>query len=438
MNKAVKILICVICAWLSLSKWVLANEKEPENLIKTLNDALTEAIVFDGFSPPLASRIYAYSNLAIYESVYFTDKALGSMSGRLNGYSYSELSASRLSGLNAQVSAVVAFKQVAAALVFREFIISNTCDSLLRILSTVCSPEIYEKSATRGDSIARCVLKLIASDRYKETRNMPRFTTGNQWWNWQPTAPVYGEALEPHFSKINSLVSDTSKFFKVKNHNLGSSFDTTSALYQESLTTYKYRNSIDSNHINIAKFWDCNPQKTVIKGHLMYNIRQLTPGGHWVWIGLHCCQIKKLSLARTAEVMALTSIAVFEGFLNCWHEKYRTNLIRPETLIQKYIDNQWQPALETPLFPEHPSGHSVVSAAAAEVLIHYLGDTLTYVDQSEIPFGLPSRRYNSFSEAAREAAMSRVYGGIHYPLASSEGLILGKKIGTLVLEKLAH
>lgn len=415
-----------------------AQNRNTTGLVTTLNDMLTEAIVYDGFSPPLAGRVYVYSNLAIYQGLYFTDTSLRSMSGRINGFRYTELSINELANTNASISTIVAFKKVASSLVFREFIIARQCDSLLESMSRSCSPIVYALSVGRGDTIANGILRLMANDRYKETRNMPRFTPGNAWWNWQPTAPVYGEALEPHFSKIRSLLSDSLAYFTVKDHVLDEHLDTTSAFYHEALVVYRQQTASDTSLLSIAKFWDCNPQKTIVKGHLMYNVRQLTPGGHWIWIGLNGCRLKNMSDARTAEVLTVLSIAVFEGFLNCWAEKYRTNLIRPETFIQKHIDPRWRPTLETPLFPEHPSGHSVISAASAEVLTHFLGHNMKYVDRSEIPFGLHARTYNSFYEASQEAAISRVYGGIHYPLASSEGLQLGKKVAERVLKKLGY
>jgi membrane-associated phospholipid phosphatase len=140
-------------------------------------------------------------------------------------------------------------------------------------------------------------------------------------------------------------------------------------------------------------------------------------------------------LMRTAEVYALTAIAVADGFIACWEEKYRSNVVRPETVINAYFDEDWQPVLQTPPFPEYTSGHSVISTAAARVLTGLFGDGFTFADSTEVEYGLPVRVYSSFDQAAAEAAISRLYGGIHYPMAIEAGIIQGRSVGDLVVSR---
>ena len=139
---------------------------------------------------------------------------------------------------------------------------------------------------------------------------------------------------------------------------------------------------------------------------------------------------------QSAEAYARTSISMADAFISTWDEKYRSALVRPETVIEKYIDESWTPLLQTPPFPEYPSGHSVVSNAAAAVLTAQFGPDFAFVDSSEIEFGLPIRRFSSFQAAAAEAAISRLYGGIHYRPAIELGAIQGRKVGALVLDRL--
>ena len=141
-------------------------------------------------------------------------------------------------------------------------------------------------------------------------------------------------------------------------------------------------------------------------------------------------------MKKTVFAYTKTSIAIADGFISCWNEKYRSNLIRPETLINKYIDKDWYPLLQTPPFPEYTSGHSVVSGAAAEVLTDIFGDNFAFDDTTEMPYGLPTRSFTSFRSAAKEAAISRIYGGIHYNAAVENGLTQGINIGDFVIEKL--
>jgi hypothetical protein len=165
----------------------------------------------------------------------------------------------------------------------------------------------------------------------------------------------------------------------------------------------------------------------------MFFEQQLSPGGHWIMIASTVTQNANLSPLESAETLALTSIALFDGFIACWDEKYRSDLIRPHTYINKYIDKNWEPVLQTPAFPEHTSGHSVISTAAATVLTAIFGPSFSFTDTAEVPFGRTARSFNSFYEASSQAAISRLYGGIHYRPAIDYGVEQGKKVGNYVL-----
>jgi hypothetical protein len=138
----------------------------------------------------------------------------------------------------------------------------------------------------------------------------------------------------------------------------------------------------------------------------------------------------------SAEAYARVSVALADAFISCWDEKYRSNVIRPETYINKYIDSEWTPVLQTPPFPEYTSGHSVISSSAAVVLTDLFGDNFAFTDSTELEFGLKERSFNSFIEASEEAAVSRLYGGIHYRAACMVGITEGRAIGNLVTSRL--
>jgi hypothetical protein len=144
---------------------------------------------------------------------------------------------------------------------------------------------------------------------------------------------------------------------------------------------------------------------------------------------------KELSRDETSSGFA--SIALVDAFIICWDEKYRSNRIRPESYINKYMDLHWQPLLQTPPFPEYTSGHSVISTAAAEVLSYFLGDHFSYTDNSEELFEIPERTFPSFRDAAQEAAISRLYGGIHFRDAIENGQKQGAALGKWVVEKMS-
>jgi hypothetical protein len=139
----------------------------------------------------------------------------------------------------------------------------------------------------------------------------------------------------------------------------------------------------------------------------------------------------------TVEALAMTGISLNEAFIACWDEKYRSKLIRPETYINQYIDEDWVPLLQTPPFPEHVSGHSVASTAAAYTLTQLFGNELHIVDSTEVAYGLPIREFDGFTQMAEEAAISRFYGGIHYMPAITEGSKQGKQVGEWIWQKVS-
>src|SRR5215203_1028461 len=180
-------------------------------------------------------------------------------------------------------------------------------------------------------------------------------------------------------------------------------------------------------------FWDCNPFALQQVGHLEFGIKKISPGGHWMGITGIACKKQKLSLSRTAYVHAMVSIALADAFVSCWNEKYKYNRVRPVTAIRKLTDRNWTPLLQTPPFPEYTSGHSVISAAAAIILTHLFGDNFSYTDDTEKEFGLPARKFRSFIAASKEAAISRLYGGIHFRDAIENGVKEGEQIGKFII-----
>ena len=209
-----------------------------------------------------------------------------------------------------------------------------------------------------------------------------------------------------------------------------------SLFYKEVMEVYEVGNNLDEEQKEIASFWDCNPYVINQTGHVMAATKKITPGGHWIGIVKIACQKEQTDIMKTAQAYALTSIALADAFISCWDEKFRSNLIRPETIINKHIDEEWLPLLQTPPFPEYTSGHSVISNAAAIALTSIFGDNFAFDDDTEVKYGLGVRSFTSFIDASEEAAISRLYGGIHYMPAIANGVTQGKSLGKYVIEKL--
>jgi hypothetical protein len=168
----------------------------------------------------------------------------------------------------------------------------------------------------------------------------------------------------------------------------------------------------------------------------MFATKKISPGAHWIGITKIACRKTESDFDRTAFAYAKTAITIADAFISCWDEKYRSNLIRPETLINEYIDDSWKPVLQTPPFPEYTSGHSVVSGAAAVALTDIFGPDFAFDDDTELKYGLPVRSFSSFRQAADEAAISRMYGGIHYRKAVEVGVKQGRDLGHFVVQQL--
>jgi len=397
---------------------------------------LTDVIVHDIFSPPVASRIYAYPSIAAYEIMAQQDPAYRSLSGQLN-----ELSPLPFPDQDEKycypLAAVQAFLEVGKALTFSEPLMEEYQEKLLQEYQSIEMPRrVYRRSVAYGEEVAAHILDWAATDQYKQTRTYPKFTINDEEGRWQPTPPDYMDGIEPHWRDIRPLVLDSAQQF-VPPPPTPYNMDKNSQFYAELMEVYRAMEAPDKDEREaIARFWDCNPYVSHHAGHVMYATKKITPGGHWIGIAKIAGQQAGLDFVRTAELYAMTSIVLFDAFISCWDEKYRSNLIRPETVINEHIDQSWRPVLQTPPFPEYTSGHSVISRAAAVTLTNLLGDDFAFEDTTEERYGLPARSYRSFLHASEEAAISRLYGGIHYRPAIEYGIEQGDQVGNYVIQQL--
>lgn len=403
-------------------------------------DKLTEVMIHDIFSPPVASRIYAYPNIAAYETLNQNNATYKSLVNQLNGLTKLESEKADAS-TNLKLASLIAYINVAKELVFSKERITTYRDSLYNNWKTL-NQEDFNKAKNYGLEISEQIIAWMNTDNYAETRTMPDYNIyTDDPSRWEPTPPAYMKGIEPSWNKLRPFVLDSAAQFKPMTHPKFSLEEGT-AFHNELMEVFNINNAIrdkgdDSEEIAMARFWDCNPFVSVNKGHFMFAKKKITPGAHWIGICKIACKQTNSDFEKTVYAYTKTSLAVADAFISCWDEKYRSNLIRPETLINKYIDLEWAPILQTPPFPEYTSGHSVVSGASSEVLTEIFGDNFAFDDTTELPFGLPMRSFKSFRLAAKEAALSRLYGGIHYRAAIEVGLDQGIALGTLVNSKIS-
>ena len=414
-------------------RWTHVSEN-PEYIHRAIKK-ITDVIVADIFSPPVASRIYAYVSIAGYETAIHGKPGYITLAGLIPhlkpvpGPEEGKVYSFTLASVNAMLS-------VGKTLVFSSKEIENFRREMMQELRSSGIPEeVFENSIAYGNQVADHILAWSAEDHYSQTRAMEKHAFSDDPGTWQPTPPAYLKAVEPHWNMIRPFLIPSADQFKPL-PSTPFSTDRESQFYKEAKEVYDVSLKLTDEQKEIANFWDCNPFKMNVRGHVMFATKKISPGGHWINITALVCKKVNADFWESANAYACLSLTLADGFISCWDEKYRSNVIRPETYINQEIDQSWAPLLQTPPFPEYTSGHSVISTASAVMLTKLFGENFEFADSTEIEFGLPVRYFRSFNHAAEEAAISRLYGGIHYMPAIANGAREGKELGNFVVEKL--
>jgi hypothetical protein len=407
-----------------------------KDLFLQSTEVLTDVLVHDIFSPPVAARNYTYPLIAAYEVARCSaPHKYPSLAGQLNGLSPLQDSLDR-EHVDYPLASLLAFVEVAKHLVFSEDKLEKFKDEINVKLGVQSFSEIRRKETENfASTVALHIINWADLDNYKQTRSYPKFSIDDDIWTWKPTPPAYMEGIEPHWNLIRPMALDSASQFRPAAPT-PFSLEKNSAFFKELVEVYEAVKNITTEQFEIAHFWDCNPYKMNITGHVMHATKKITPGGHWVNIAVIAARNSNRDWVESIASVTLVALSISDGFISCWDEKYRSRLIRPESLINEYIDENWAPILQTPPFPEHTSGHSVVSNIASTILTELYGPDFSFEDDTEVPYGLPVRSFQSFEEAAKEATISRLYGGIHYRPAIEGGKVQGEKIALWILDKI--
>jgi hypothetical protein len=405
-------------------------------LYSEVTGKLTEVITYDIFTPPVASRIYAYSHLAAYEVMAHDDSS---------GYISLEGQLKDLEKLPTVLpeqkicypfAAVLAMMQVGEALTFSRETTSAIIDSLIKLAKAHGMPkDEFNNSRMYSNAVAKHILEWSKKDNYAETRSGAKYTVTGEEGKWVPTPPGYFQGVEPNWNKIRTIAMDSANQYIAPPPMLFSK-DSGTAFYKMVTEVYNRGKNLSEEDSAIANFWDCNGFKMNVAGHVMFATKAMTPGGHWMGITGIIAANKNADFATTVYSFTSVAFAIMDAFISCWDMKYRYNLIRPETYINKYIDEEWKPLLQTPPFPEYTSGHSIISSAAGVVLTNIYGEHTPFRDSTERAWGWPDRNFQSVKQAVEEVSLSRFCGGIHYMPTIEVSIVQGEKIGNLVLRKL--
>jgi hypothetical protein len=406
---------------------------DPEFIHRSVKQ-ITDRIVHDIFSPPVASRIYAYSSVAGYEAIRHLDPSYESFSGQVNGLDSIPQPDPALEYCY-PLASVEAILKIGKTLVFSEPEIEAFHQKILQEFRERGVPdEVFDRSIEYGNKVADRIIKWSGKDNYKQTRSFPKYTILTDAATWKPTPPAYMDAVEPHWNKIRPFVIDSAAQFRPEPA-IKFGTDKKSVFYQQAVEVYEMGKNLTPEQKAIASFWDCNPFVMNVRGHVMFATKKISPGGHWMNITGVACRNANASTVQSSEAYARVALSLVDGFIICWDEKYRSKVVRPETYINQYIDENWVPVLQTPPFPEYTSGHSVISASAAVALTGVFGDNFAFTDSTEVEYGMTARTFKSFYHAAEEAAESRMYGGIHYRAACDNGKVQGKRLGEFIRDK---
>lgn len=378
--------------------------------------------VTPGFTPPVVSRSLGYIGLTAYEAGVHGMPDRTSLAGRIP-----QLESLPLPTTDLFWPEVInqAMYEVTAAM------FSNAPLELIEDLEALRDRFVAEHANTTdvvtlarsiafGQQLVSAILSYAQADGQEDCQftNFPNDFTppvGPGLW-----IPLSGQAaLQPYWGNkrcfvvefvTNDLLSPAPPTFSTE---VGSN------LFNEAMTVYEAVNNVTQEEINIAKYWADGSGS-------------VTPPGHSWSMLLQVLELEESNLGFAAEAYARMGMALSDAFVQCWATKYEYNLERPITYINSYIDADWTTIVATPPFPEYTSGHSTQSGAWSAVMTALFGDNYAFTDFTHgDEFGGP-RSFNSFAECAEETAISRLYGGIHFPVGNNMGSMSGQAIGNLL------
>jgi hypothetical protein len=376
------------------------------------------------YVPPVAARAFAYIGITAHEALASGNPALRSLAGQLTDLS--PLPA-RVAGDYDEACVLHAALAMAVGELF-----ANTGPTGLRAMEAMgrrmgevasdgIDSAVVDRSVAQGKAIAAHILAWAAADGGAVIENMGfpmDYTPGTRPQDWVPTNLVRLQQapLLPAWAKCRPFAMPAADACDAPAH---PDYDEApgSEFHSAALEVAETGRSLTDEQKLIARFWSDDPMLTP------------TPAGHWIAIVVQIAERDALPVAKISSVLAKLGVAQADAFISCWSTKFKYNLLRPVTYVKRHIDPAWEPLLITPPFPEYTSGHSTQSGAASTVLTQAFGEDFAFDDATHVDEGLPVRRFPSFAAAAEEAAVSRLYGGIHFRFGNERGLDQGRLVG---------
>lgn len=453
-----------------------APDSDPRMVSEWMN-LLYGAVRVERLSPPVASRLLGYATTALYSGLASTNTAMPSLVGALNGLDALPQPDPE-SSYDPTLTAVAAERVVLDSLLTEALpttraAVARLADSLeaARIASGVATA-VAARSAVHGRAIGLAVIAWSRTDGFDSTRGR-RYTSpiGPGLWANDAPGPTYASqsmsgasefvmfdnpanilragnagdrglilsrpkraglaalppvnmagTSEPYWGQVRPFVLRSWNECPVPEPPVYAT-DSGSAFYKAARQVYDTRTHLTPEERAIALYWADNAGESG------------TPVGHWIAIASQMISQRRLSAEDAARLVVLTAVAQADAFIASWGFKYKYNVMRPRPYIRGVIDSTWEPLIPSPPFPEYPSAHSTQSSAAATAMTSFIGGG-AFDDSTGLAIGHAVRRFDSFTAAAVEAGISRIYGGIHYPFANIAGRTLGRCVGSLAAERL--
>ena len=374
----------------------------------------------EGKNPPQASRIYAYSAIGLYEATVPGMGGYRSLENQIPGL----VNLPRMKNFS-QIDFTLAANEVLFQISSKIFVSlkqtnMDAVEALRKKYMDAAIQNLRPKQITEtldfAQKVALAVINRADNDNFASTRALVYIVPSNilNPSYWTPTGAVT-IPVEPYWGTLKCFSMANGAACTIPS-TIPFSTTPSSDFYNQAADVVSITSTLTQGQKDIANWWADGGGTP-------------TPPGHWIGIASNIANAKQMSLESAAEMYAKLNIAMADAFISCWNEKYRINLLRPLSYIRTYIPGQstWSSYIPTPPFPEYPSGHSVASGAASNVLTNILG-SFPFTDSTNKVFGYAPRNYNSFFDAANEAAMSRLYGGIHFREAIEKGLLQGKEV----------
>jgi hypothetical protein len=386
-----------------------------------------------GFTPPVASRALGYAGIALYQAILPGMTGYRSLVGQLQDmpdmpkptpdleYHWPTVANSALATISREIFADTprddkTFKAV-----------DELYEKIAAPYRTELGTRLFRRSARYGRDVALAVYAWAMTDGGHEAHlhNFPAdYKPPVGPGMWVPTSPNAYAAMQPYWGKKRPFILENGDGGCVAPPPPPYSEEPGSEFYKEAREVYDTVNDLTPEQRIIALFWADDPRRTA------------TPPGHSISILSQILKKENASLAFAAETYARLGIGLADAFISCWKEKYIYNYVRPVTAILKMFDKNWTTVVTTPPFPEYSSGHSKQAGAAMTILADMFGENYAFTDRTHDHLGFSPRSYASFSEIAKETAMSRLYGGIHYRMSIERGLTAGRCIGDYMLKHL--